>query len=99
MVWSAQFNGTHESPNENVGREEEQYLAEQLAGVADELTERGHVGVAASFTGEHVGQVNLLEALPWQEQPADGEQPPPGYAHPVGNGGSGQSEGEQPPPQ
>jgi hypothetical protein len=60
MSWIAQLTGHFDHPDAADSAAAETKLAEGLREQAQALTDAGAVGVAATFTGEHIGAVNLL---------------------------------------
>lgn len=98
MSFLAQITGhaAHSDPSE--ARDAEIALAEALREVAQKLTDLGHEGVAATFTGEHTGSVNLLAGSATEQPeptgdalggdtpqpPAEGETQPESHAVPDG---------------
>jgi hypothetical protein len=60
MSWIAQITGTAESGVGKDAAAAEAFIAGELKLIALKLASFGHVGNAATFTGDHVGTINLL---------------------------------------
>ena len=87
-MWLLSAHGTTDHLPPDVARNLEDTLVAQLREVVAELVPSGHNGVAATLTGDHVGQVNLATENP----PLMPAQPPPqgeladGTVRPAPNG-------------
>ena len=59
-MWLLSAHGTTDHLEPEVAKELEQKLVDAVHGVVSELVPEGHQGVAASFSGDHVGEINLV---------------------------------------
>lgn len=91
MSWLLQISGHVADTAEGAAADAERKVAEAFSALARALTDAGHEGVAAEFTGENIGTVNLLaEPAPTPTDTADAlggntPQPPaPGETQPEG---------------
>lgn len=97
MSWLLQISGHAADAAEGAAADAERQVAAAFSALARRLTDGGHEGVAAEFTGENIGTVNLLaEPAPTPadtadalggntpQPPAEGETQPEGAAVPDG---------------
>lgn len=100
MSWLAQLSGHFDHPDAADAAAAETKVAEGLRAQAQGLVDAGATGIAATFTGEHIGAVNLLaEPAPevvdtadaiggnTPEPPIEGETQAAGTAVPDGTPG------------
>lgn len=85
-MWTLQMHGNTEGLSKDDARSWEERFVERVQSIAAELVPGGHTGVAATFSGDHVGAVNLTDtAAPPEGTPAPDEgdkadgtpEPPP----------------------
>lgn len=91
MSWMLQITGHAADAIEGGAADAERKVADAFSALARALTDAGHEGVSAEFTGENIGTVNLLaEPAPAPTDTADAlggntPQPPaPGETQPEG---------------
>lgn len=60
-MWTAQLHGDTSDLSDTDARDEEMHLATVLRDIVAEFVPRGHTGVLATFSGDHVGAVNLTD--------------------------------------
>ena len=95
MTWTLQMHGLTDHLPADEARRVEESLVVKAHGLFAELVPAGHQGVAGTFSGEHVGQINLVDATAPPEgtpEPGSGEladgspepaptEPPPAYVN------------------
>lgn len=60
-MWTVQLHGSTESLKDTDARDWEMEFSHRLHTLVADLVPGGHTGVAATFTGDHVGTVNLTD--------------------------------------
>lgn len=79
MTWLASLHGHADHANADDAAAAEAKVRDALQTIADQLVDDGHVGVAATFHGEHTGDTNLLQP----DAPVDPGPPATGEAVPT----------------
>lgn len=106
-MWHVQLHGATDDLSDNEAKDAEISVVTRLQRLVAELVPGGHSGVAATFTGDHVGTVALTDAPPDAEpapvpagsvvadgtvQPAPTEPPPTFVTPPPGEPAGGPSD-------
>lgn len=84
MTWTASLSGDADQLGADGARAAEQRIKDAVQAIADSLADAGNQGIAASFHGSQLGQLNLLQ--PGDPGPAGPvhEQAPGTAAEPTG---------------